>query len=115
MNEGDVALTPIPQADGFTKPRPVILLLLMPPFGDWLVCGLSTQLHQKVVGFDETIEPSHPDFPQSGLKAASLIRLGFLAVLPAKQILGILGSISPGRHQALLHRLGAFLQSHRSI
>ena len=62
MNEGDTALTPIPQADGLSKPRPVILLLPMPPFGDWLVCGLSTQLHQEVVGFDETIEPSHSDF-----------------------------------------------------
>lgn len=115
MSEGDVVLTPVPQADGLTKPRPVVLLRQMPPFGDWLVCGISTQLHQEVVGFDETIEPSQADFRQSGLIAVSLIRLGFLVVLPAKRFLGILGSISFARHQQLLHRLGAFLQSHRSV
>ncbi len=56
MTEGDIALTPLPQADGRAKPRPVILLRTMPPFGDWLVCGLSTQVHQEAVGFDEIIE-----------------------------------------------------------
>ena len=114
MTEGDVALTPLPQADGRTKPRPAILLRQMPPFGDWLVCGVSTQLHQEVVGFDETIEPSHPDFRGSGLKALSLIRLGYLVVLPADRLLGVLGSISSERHERLLRRLGAFLQSERS-
>ena len=117
MTEGDVTLTPLPQADGRTKPRPAILLREMPPFGDWLVCGISTQLHHEVVGFDETIEPAHSDFRGSGLKATSLIRLGYLVVLPADRllgILGILGSISSERHERLLQRLGAFLQSERS-
>ena len=115
MNEGDVVLTPIPQADGISKPRPVVLLAQMPPFGDWLVCGISTQIHQEVVGFDETIEPSHADFSKSGLKAASLIRLGFLVVLPAQRMLGVLGSIAPERYRQLLHRLGTFLLSRRSV
>ena len=66
MTEGDVALTPLPQADGRTKPRPAILLRRMPPFGDWLTCGVSTQLHQAVAGFDDVIEASHPDFHRSG-------------------------------------------------
>lgn len=108
MTEGDVALAPLPQADGRAKPRPVLLLRQMPPFNDWLVCGVSTQLHQEAVGFDETITPAHIDFRRSGLKAPSLIRLGFLAVIPINRLLGILGSISPERHQRLLHRLGAF-------
>ena len=50
MTEGAVALAPLPQADGRTKPRPVVLLRAMPPFGDWLVCGISTQLQQEVAG-----------------------------------------------------------------
>ncbi|MBJ7391752.1 MAG: hypothetical protein JHC85_09305 [Chthoniobacterales bacterium] len=81
----------------------------MPPFGDWLVCGVSTQLQQEVAGFDDIIDPSDPDFPGSGLKATSLIRLGFLAVLPEDQLLGILGSISGERHRALMSRLSKFL------
>ena len=111
MNEGDVALTPLPQADGRTKPSPVILFRRMPPFGDWLICGVSTQLHQQVAGFDDIIEPAHPDFSRSGLKAASLMRLGFLAVLPAEQFIGVLGSVARERHARLLQRLAQFLSA----
>jgi mRNA interferase MazF len=56
--EGDIALASLPQSDGFIKPRPAVLLRQMPPFGDWLVCGISTQLHQRVVGLDELIVPT---------------------------------------------------------
>lgn len=94
-----------PQSDGRVKPRPVIVLRQMPPFADWLVCGVSTQLQQQVPGFDEIIGPAQHDFANSGLKAASLIRLGFLTVLPTSQFLGVIGSISPERHHRLLESL----------
>lgn len=99
MTEGDVALTPLPQADGQAKLRPAVLLRKVPPFGDWLVCGVSTQLHHEAVGFDDLVEPSHPDFAGSGLKAPSLIRLGFLAALPSTALLGDIGGISCERHE----------------
>ena len=113
MIEGDVALTPLPQADGQAKLRPAILLRRVPPFGDWLVCGVSTQLQHEAVGFDDLIEPSHPDFDDSGLKAPSLIRLGFLAALPSSALLGEIGGVSAERHERLLQRLGALLQAPR--
>ena len=62
MNEGDVILTPVPQANGVVKNRPAIFLREMPPYRDVLVCGVSTQLHQEVKGFDEVIQLSDPDF-----------------------------------------------------
>lgn len=34
MNEGEIALAPLPQADGRIKNRPVVLLRRLPPFGD---------------------------------------------------------------------------------
>ncbi len=114
MTEGDVALTTIPQVDGRAKPRPVILLRQLPPFGDWLIRGVSTQLHQEAVDFDELIDDSQPDYRASGLKATSLIRLGFLAVIPARRVLGVIGSISPERHLRLLNRLATRLLSPRS-
>jgi mRNA interferase MazF len=55
MKEGDVVLTPLPQADGKLKNRPAVVLRVMPQYGDLLVCGVSTQVHQEVAGFDETI------------------------------------------------------------
>jgi mRNA interferase MazF len=105
MKEADVALAPLPQRDGQVKPRPVVVLRQMPPFSDWLVCGVSTQLQQQVPGIDQIIEPNQPDFARSGLKAASLIRLGFLTVLPASEFLGVIGSISRERHHRLLESL----------
>ena len=110
MKEGDVVLTPLPQADGQIKNRPAILLREMPPFGDFLVCGVSTQLHHEVAGFDDPIRPSDADFAASGLKAASLIRLGFLAVLPESSLLGAIGSIDQARHLRLLDRLANHLR-----
>jgi mRNA interferase MazF len=100
MQEADVVLTPVPQANGAIKNRPAIILREMPPYNDLLVCGISTQLHQQVPDFDEIISPSDTDFVASGLRAKSLIRLGFLALLPRRHIIG---SISSERHQRLLN------------
>ena len=69
MKEADIVLTPIPQADGKIKNRPVILLRELPPDRDFLVCGVSTQLHQQVQGFDDIISPSDPDFSATGLRS----------------------------------------------
>jgi mRNA interferase MazF len=111
MNEGDLALARLPQADGQIKNRPVFLLRRFPPFGDFLVCGVSTQVQQRVAGFDEIIALGDAEFSASGLKAASLIRLGFLAVLPEPAFLGKIGSLSTDRRRRLLanlcHHLGA--------
>jgi mRNA interferase MazF len=110
MNAGDVVLTPLPQANGAVTNRPAIALRKMPPFGDWLVCGVSSQVHQAAAGFDEVIEPAHADFAASGLKAASVIRLGFLAVLPQSHFLGSIGAIAPERLRRLLTRLSDHLR-----
>jgi mRNA interferase MazF len=109
MNEGDVVLTAVPQADGQVKNRPALVLRKLPPFDDLLVCGISTQLHQQVVGFDEIIAQTDSDFAASGLKASSLIRLGFLSVLPISRVIGTIGSVAPARHQRLLQNLADHL------
>lgn len=110
MKEGDVVLTPLTQADGQAKNRPAIILREMPSYGDFLLCGVSTQLHHEVVGFDDPIRPGDTDFATSGLKAPSLIRLGFLAVLPVSSLLGTIGSIDNVRHVRLLKRLSNHLR-----
>ena len=91
MKEGDVILTPVPQADGELKERPAIFLREMPLYRDLLVCGVSTQLHQYVKDFDEIISPANADFKSSGLRSKSLIRLSFLVVLPRHRVLGSIG------------------------
>ena len=111
MTEADIILTPLPQADGVMKDRPALLLRELPPFGDFLACGVSTQLHQAVPEFDEVLTKADPDFLASGLVADSLIRLGFLAVLPRQRILGSIGRIAAERHARLLRNLGKYLMA----
>ena len=111
MKERDVILTPLPQVDNITKNRPGLVLRELPPFGDFLVCGISTQIHHAVPGFDEIITRSDPDFTTANLLAESVIRLGFLAVIPRKKILGSIGKIDSARHIRLLENLSNHLTS----
>lgn len=109
MKKGDVILTPVPQADGQIKNRPALFLRVMPPFDDALVCGISTQLQQQVDGFDEIISHRDDDYALSGLVSDSLIRLGFLAIIPRAKLIGSIGSISPNRRRRLLENLSDYL------
>ena len=111
MKDGDVIVAPMLQSNGTIKSRPLVILREMPPFGDLLVCGVSTQLRQFTPNFDELVLRSDPDFATSGLMAESVIRLGFLGVKSQKVSPGSIGAISPARHRRLLQRLSAYLIS----
>jgi len=112
VKEGDVILAPLPQADGMVKNRPALFLRELPAWGDVLVCGISTQSRQVALNFDEAISRTDSDYSDSGLVADSTIRLGFLAVLPRRRIIGVIGSVTPERHARLLERLAAHLTEH---
>lgn len=105
MKEADIVLAPLTQSDGKVKNRPVLLLRELPPFGDFLVCGISTQIRQAVPGFDEVFTREDAGFAESGLVTDSVIRLGFLAVWPRKKMLGSIGTIGGKRHRRLLRNL----------
>jgi mRNA interferase MazF len=92
----------------------VLILRELPPFRVLLVCGLSTQLHQQVIGIDEVLSSSDADFKSSGLITASLIRLCFLSRLSGRDIVGPVGAVSAGRHERLLRRLSRYLVEHLS-
>jgi len=47
----------------------------LPPYGDWIVCAISTQLRQEVKGFDFIIDETNPDFMLSGLKRIFLPKI----------------------------------------
>ncbi|NIV03767.1 MAG: transcriptional regulator, partial [Calditrichae bacterium] len=64
--------------------------------------------------FDEIIAPGDDDFESSGLLSKSVIRLGFLAVLPRKNIAGSIGSISAKRHKRLLKSRSDYLTGKQS-
>jgi len=105
MTAGSVVLVALPQADGASKNRPALVLGPVKPFGDLVVCGISTQVHLAVAGFDEVVDSGEPDFARSGLRGPSVIRLGYLATLPLAGIKGRIGVIDPVRHRRLVRRL----------
>ena len=109
MSPGDVVIATLPQSDGALKFRPAVLLSALPPYGDWLACGVSTQLHHHVAGFDELVPLQAPDFSASGLRQPSLLRLGFLSTLTRAHIGGVVGRIDFERLQRLLARLARHL------
>ena len=107
--EAEVVLLGFIQADGQRKVRPAIVLREMLPFNDLLLCGVSSQLRHYVVSLDEKLTPVDKDFKASGLNRESLIRLGWLMVVPKTEIIGTIGSIAIERHQRLLQKLSAYL------
>lgn len=111
MKSGHIVLVPLLQSDRTFKRRPALLLKQMPPFNDWLLCGISTQLQQKVDGFDRLLEADAHYFPQTGLQKTSLVRLGFLVVVPKVQIVGSIGEVPDVMLQELLQTLSDFLRA----
>lgn len=109
MKKSEIVISVFPQSDESLKRCPALILREMPPFRDFLICGISTQLRQQVKDFDEIISEADEDFASSGLDSESLIRLGFLLVLPRQQIIGSIGEISAERHQRLLKNLSDYL------
>lgn len=109
MKSGDIVLTLLHQADGRAKLRPTLVLCLLPPFDDVLVCGISSQVRQRVPDFDDLIDHDDPDFARTGLAAPSIVRLGFLATVPQSIIKGRIGVLAPARVALLRQRLAQLL------
>ncbi len=109
MKEGDIVVASIQQADGIRKNRPGVFLREVRPYGDLLICVISTQLRHEVSGFDEIISPEDADFASSKLTSTSLIRLGYLITVPVNKVTGKISSISPLRHSRLLEGLSKYL------
>ena len=109
MKQGSVILSALPQADGKLKLRPALLLKQLPGHGDWLLCGISSQLHQFIPGFDLLIDTDNKDYKKSGLKKPGVVRLGFLSVIPTSAIAGSIGEISNDNVKGLLKNLSDYL------
>lgn len=108
---GQVVLFRFPLTDLVQgKLRPALLLRELPgQFDDWLICMISSQTRHYIEGFDEIIQPDGQDFTQSGLKVASVIRIGRLAVVNGETLLGAIGEIDSERLHRIKTRLANWL------
>ncbi len=108
---GQIALMPFPYTDlTHSKKRPVLLLRRLDHVqDDWLVCMVSSRLHQAEPALDWVLKPEDDEFADSGLKVASVFRLSRVAVLDGSLLLGRLGTVSEARLIDLRHRLGRWI------
>ncbi len=109
---GQVVLFRFPHTDlGAGKLRPALLLNKLPgERDDWLICMISSQVHQGLPNFDETLTESDADFSQSGLKSASVIRISRLAVVEGNLLLGAIGQIDSIRLKRIKNHLADWLK-----
>jgi len=111
IQDGQIVLFSFPQTDQVAgKLRPALVLRSMPgAHDDWLICMISTQLHQQVPEMDEVVRETDSDFPQTGLKATSLVRVTRIAVVSADILRGAIGVLAPDRLEHIRSRLGRWI------
>ena len=109
--EGQIVLFKFPQTDQQEgKLRPALVLRKLPgQYDDWLICMISSQLHQKIQKLDEIITTEDSDFIQSGLKLPSVIRASRLAVVNGGIFLGKLGQIAHNRLDRVRQNLARWI------
>lgn len=109
---GQLVLFRFPQTDlEEGKLRPALLLGKLPgSYDDWLICMISGQTRHYVTEFDEIVREDDADFAESGLKVASVIRVGRLAVVQSGILLGAVGHIAPERLERIKQHLADWLR-----
>ncbi len=111
IQEGQVVLFAFPRTDqkvGNLRPA-LVIRKLTGAHDDWLVCMISTRLHQQIAGLDEVVTEADPEFAASGLRTSSVIRVSRLAVVAAEILQGSVGLMSVARLQAIRTRLANWI------
>lgn len=118
VRDGQIVLIRFPRVDQQPgKLRPALVIRRLPGrHDDWLISLISSNLSQQIPGFDELIRETDEDFPTSGLKVASLIRIGRLATVDQRLFIGSIGRLSDERVQSIKSRLSRWIsESPRSV
>ena len=113
VREGQIILFSFPQTDFVIgKLRPALVLRSVPgAHNDWLICMISTQLHQELPGLDDVVRETDSDFGRTGLKATSLIRVTRLAIVSASLLHGTIGTLTTDRLQRIRSRLAQWIST----
>jgi mRNA interferase MazF len=105
MKQGSIVKVAFPQADGKIKPRPAIILKEVAPYGDWLICAISSKSHLEIKKLDIVIDFQHPDFKTWGLNYPGIIRVAYLSTIPENIIEGTIGKVSEQTVKTILNNL----------
>ncbi len=117
IQEGDIVLFAFPYADDVEKSklRPALVIKQTTgKFHDWLICMISSQIHQMDVVTDVLIDHDGELFSASGLKVSSVIRAQRLAVVNESVFAGKLGKLDNETLKRLQSNLAAWLTNSRA-
>src|SRR5947207_3087281 len=101
MTRGKLVLSPFPYTDlSGQKVRPGLIVSRADRSDNDVIIAFLTSHKSREPLTDLLIDDSDPDFPLTGLKATSIVRLDKLVTIDKSVLLGELGELSP----ALLHQ-----------
>jgi len=86
-----------------------VLIASFPPYGDWLVIGISGSIGLAVPNLDIVIDQAHPSFAAARLGFPGIIRIGHAHVVPTGWIEGRIGSVDPETLHLVRERLAAHI------
>jgi mRNA interferase MazF len=112
IREGQVVLFRFRHTDQAAgKLRPALVLRRLPgAYDDWLICMISSQLDRGIPDFDEVVGADDADFPTSGLKMPSVIRISRLAVVHRGTLVGAIGKVASDRLGRVRHALADWVR-----
>jgi mRNA interferase MazF len=92
LSRGDIVLIPFPFTDlSGQKVRPALILSPDPAGEDVLVAFISSVISSAPEPTEYVLDAAHPAFAQTGLKSASVFKMGKLATLHRSLVLRRLG------------------------
>lgn len=108
MRRGTVVLTPFPFTDlSGAKVRPAIVVSRSDrPGDDVILAFVSSVVSSRSLPTDLVVDPSRPNFRETGLKVPSIVKCDKLATVQRRIILGELGQLSATLLRELDQRLG---------
>src|SRR6476469_6058314 len=96
FSRGDIVLTRFPFTDlTGAAVRPALVVSHGMIANDLVLIGISSVVRGNKIATDLAVDPSHPEFTQTGLRVASVLRVHKFASVEAGVIVRRLGSFGP--------------------
>ena len=106
FKQGAIVLIPFPFTDlTAVKVRPAIVLSKKVLDNDIIVCFISSKKPRRLAPADIFIKKTERDFEKTGLKVDSVVRVGKIATLDKKIVLGELGEVNTTTRKNINNKL----------
>lgn len=110
MKSGDIVLiNPNDPTIGWNKPRPALVIQPVPPFFDFLLVPITTQVQKEIKGVDILISADSLAFSKSGLDKTSLIQVLHVNCIASIFIKGVIGTLPEDLMQEVLINLASYI------